>query len=81
MRPRHPLHPYLMLLPTALVLGFFRDLSGGAQHWSIAGNGYLQDLARRRAVASLPGSVLGCPAWFAADGAAALAAARPAKAS
>ena len=23
MRPRHPLHPYLMLAPTALVLGLF----------------------------------------------------------
>jgi iron complex transport system substrate-binding protein len=64
--------------PAALVLGFFRDLAGGRQRWTIAGNGYLQDLARRRAIASLPGSILGCPAWFAADGALALAKARPA---
>jgi iron complex transport system substrate-binding protein len=68
------LHP-----PAALVLGFFRDLAGGRQHWSIAGNGYLQALARQRAIASLPGSMLGCPAWFAADGALALAQARPAR--
>jgi len=34
--------------------------------------------ARRRAMASLPGAVLSCPAWFAADGSLALAkAARP----
>jgi iron complex transport system substrate-binding protein len=66
--------------PTALVLGFFRDLAGGRDHWNIAGDGYLRGLVRRRAIASLPGSELGCPAWFAADGAAALAAARPAKA-
>jgi iron complex transport system substrate-binding protein len=67
--------------PAALVLGFFRDLSGGRQHWTVAGNGYLRGLVRQRAIASLPGALLGCPAWFAADGAAALAAARPAKAS
>jgi iron complex transport system substrate-binding protein len=62
--------------PAALVLGFFRDLEAGRQHWTIAENGYLQDLARRRTIASLPGSILGCPAWFAADGARALTAAR-----
>ena len=64
--------------PAALVLGFFRDLEGGRQHWTIAGNGYLRGLVRDRAIASLPGSMLGCPAWFAADGALALARARPA---
>ena len=64
--------------PRALVLGFFRDLADGRQHWSIGGNGYLQDLTQRRAIASLPGSMLGCPAWTAADGVLALARARPA---
>ena len=59
--------------PAALVLGFFRDLAGGRQHWTIAGNGYLQGLVRQRAIASLPGRVLGCPAWFAAEGSLALA--------
>lgn len=63
--------------PAALVLGFFRDLEGGRQRWTIAGNGYLRGLVRDRAIASLPGSMLGCPAWFAADGALALARARP----
>jgi iron complex transport system substrate-binding protein len=62
--------------PTALVLGFFRDLAGGRQHWSVAGNGYLRQLAAQRAIASLPGSMLGCPAWTAADGTLALAQAR-----
>ena len=68
------LHP-----PAALVLGFFSDLASGRSHWTIAGNGYLRGLARRRTIASLPGSMLGCPAWFAADGALALAKARPAR--
>ena len=65
------LHP-----PAALVLGFFSDLAGGRQHWSIAANGYLRGLARQRTIASLPGSMLGCPAWFAADGSLTLATAR-----
>jgi iron complex transport system substrate-binding protein len=62
--------------PSALVLGFFRDLAGGRQRWTIGGNSYLRSLAARRTIASLPGSLLGCPAWYAADGALALAAAR-----
>ena len=62
--------------PAALVLGFFSDLAVGRSRWTIAGNGYLQTLNRDRAVASLPGSILGCPAWFAADGTLALARAR-----
>jgi iron complex transport system substrate-binding protein len=62
--------------PAALVLGFFRDLEGGRQHRTIAGNGYLRGLMQQRAVASLPGRVLGCPAWFAADGSQMLAQAR-----
>lgn len=65
--------------PAALVLGFFSDLAGGRSRWTIAGNGYLQKLNRDRAVASLPGSILGCPAWFAADGTLALARARPSR--
>lgn len=62
--------------PNALVLGFFRDLAAGRQRWTIGGNSYLQALASRRTIASLPGSRLGCPAWYAADGALALATAR-----
>jgi len=64
--------------PAALVLGFFRDLAGGRQNWTIGRNGYLQSLMRQRTVASLPGRVLGCPAWFAADGSQMLAQARSA---
>jgi iron complex transport system substrate-binding protein len=72
-----PLEELVLHPPVALVLGFFRDLEGGRQHWTIAGNGFLQALARQRTIASLPGSMLGCPAWFAADGTLALAQARP----
>jgi iron complex transport system substrate-binding protein len=62
--------------PSAMVLGFFTDLAAGTQHWTLAGNGRFRALARRRAVASLPGSILGCPAWFAGDAVASLAKAR-----
>jgi iron complex transport system substrate-binding protein len=59
--------------PSAMVLGFFTDLAAGTQHWTLAGNGRFRALARQRAVASLPGSILGCPAWFAGDAVQALA--------
>jgi len=72
-----PLERLVLDPPAALVLGFFRDLAGGRQHWTIAGNGYLRGLVRQRAIASLPGRLLGCPAWFAAEGSLALAQARP----
>jgi iron complex transport system substrate-binding protein len=75
-----PLEALALDPPKAIVLGFFKDLAGGRQHWTIASNGFLQDLARKRAIASLPGRVLACPDWFAADGAQALASARPERA-
>jgi iron complex transport system substrate-binding protein len=63
--------------PEALVLGFFDAFSLNRAWWSPARSGPMQ-VARRRALASLPGAVLSCPAWFAADGALSLAkAARP----
>jgi iron complex transport system substrate-binding protein len=71
-----PLEQLVLHPPSALVLGFFSDLAAGRARWTIAGNGYLRALAERRAIASLPGAMLGCPAWFAADGSLALAAAR-----
>ena len=65
--------------PAALVLGFFSDLANGRQLRSIPGQRYLDVLPPRRVIASLPGSMLGCPAWFAADGALSLAKARSAR--
>jgi iron complex transport system substrate-binding protein len=63
--------------PQALVLGFFDAFSLSRAWWSPARTGPMQ-AARGRAIASLPGAVLGCPAWFAADGALTLSkAARP----
>lgn len=53
--------------PQALVLGFFDDFATGRTWWSPARNSVMRAAAERRALASLPGSVLSCPGWFAAD--------------
>ncbi|MGI9169590.1 MAG: ABC transporter substrate-binding protein [Caulobacteraceae bacterium] len=53
--------------PAALVLGFFDVGLDAVQHWSLARQAPVRRLAERRAIVSLPGAILGCPAWFAAD--------------
>jgi iron complex transport system substrate-binding protein len=73
-----PLEALVLQPPAALVLAFFADLAGGRHHWNIGGAGRVESLTGRPAIASLPGSIVGCPAWFAADGAVALARAAPA---
>jgi iron complex transport system substrate-binding protein len=62
------LHP-----PSALVLGFFGAAEDVFQYWSMGRLEPLRRLAARRAIVSLPASVLGCPAWFTADGSLAIA--------
>ena len=54
--------------PQALVLGFFDSFSLDRTWWSPARSAVMQTAGRERAIASLPGAVLSCPAWFAADG-------------
>jgi iron complex transport system substrate-binding protein len=59
--------------PPLLVLGFFdADLAAG-QRWSLGRQEPVRRLIARTPHVSLPGAILGCPAWFAADGVAALA--------
>ena len=70
-----PLERIALRPPDAVVLGFFDRASASTSHWSLAGSPVLQRALKGRVVASLPGAILGCPAWFAADGAHALAAA------
>ncbi len=55
--------------PDAVVLGFFDRASMGTQAFAPGRNRALQARIRGRVVASLPAAILGCPAWFAADGA------------
>jgi iron complex transport system substrate-binding protein len=62
--------------PSALVLGFFDAFGIAEQQWGPGRHGLLAAMARRRAIATLPASELGCPGWFAADAALALARAK-----
>ncbi len=61
--------------PDAVALGFFDPASVRTQHWSLASSPVLNRTLKGRVAASLPADILGCPAWFAADGAQSLAAA------
>jgi iron complex transport system substrate-binding protein len=63
--------------PDEVVLGFFDRASTATQHWSIASHPALARALKGHVAASLPGAILGCPAWFAAEGARALAASAP----
>jgi iron complex transport system substrate-binding protein len=65
--------------PQKVVLGFFDKASMRAQHWPVARGGAFDGIVHGRIIASLPGALLGCPAWFAADAAADLAAAARAR--
>ena len=47
--------------PPALVLGFFDTFQSGGDNWGVGGHRILRTAVRDRAVASLPGSMLGCP--------------------
>ncbi|MDB5459945.1 MAG: transporter substrate-binding protein [Caulobacteraceae bacterium] len=55
--------------PSQLVLGFFDAFALDRAWWSPAHGGAMRATMHRRTLASLPGAILGCPAWFAADGA------------
>lgn len=50
--------------PQALVLGFFDAFALARAWWSPAHSGVIHEAQARRAVASLPGRLLGCPGWF-----------------
>jgi iron complex transport system substrate-binding protein len=62
--------------PSAIIEGFFDLFAQAYQWWNLGRQPVVRSLARGRAIVSLPGALLGCPAWFAADGAAAIAKAR-----
>lgn len=68
---RLALHP-----PAAIIRGFFDNVVDAFQRWSPGRHGVAERMARGRTIISLPGSILGCPAWFAADASLALARAR-----
>jgi iron complex transport system substrate-binding protein len=68
-----PLEAMVMAPPRAVVLGFFDLTRAGSDRWGPGRHAALKQVTETRTIASLPGAVVGCPAWFAADGAAMLA--------
>ncbi|QUD90658.1 ABC transporter substrate-binding protein [Phenylobacterium montanum] len=59
--------------PDRMVLGFFDGPAARSAAWGPGRQSVLRKLAAGRTAASLPGSILGCPAWFIGDGVEALA--------
>ncbi|HEY8617647.1 ABC transporter substrate-binding protein [Phenylobacterium sp.] len=53
--------------PNAVVLGFFDSVQASGDAWGPGRHRVLKRVAAERAVASLPGSMLGCPDWGAAE--------------
>jgi len=63
-----PLETLAMTPPRAVVLGFFDQTPTGSDRWGPGRHAALKRATRERTIASLPGAVVGCPAWFAAEG-------------
>jgi iron complex transport system substrate-binding protein len=63
--------------PKAVVLGFFDTFQLSGDSWGMGRHRILRQVANERAVASLPGSMLGCPDWSAAEAAELLASKAP----
>lgn len=72
-----PLERLVMTPPSAFVLGFFDTFAVAMQRWGPGRHAALRKRLAGRTAASLPSAILGCPAWFAADGAELLARAAP----
>ena len=68
-----PLEQLVLNPPKAVVLGFFDLTRAGADRWGPGRHAALRKATSGRVIASLPGGMLGCSAWFAADGARVLA--------
>lgn len=62
-----PLERLAVSPPKAVVLGFFDLARLGADRWGPGRHGALTRATKGRVIAALPGAMVGCPAWFAAD--------------
>ena len=69
-----PLERLALDPPRSLVLGFFDGRGASAASWGPGRRSLVTRIARVRAIDHLPAAILGCPAWFAGDGVASLAA-------
>jgi len=71
-----PLERLLAHPPPALVLGFYDAYGVASQQWGPGRHASMRKIARERAIANLPASLLGCPGWFVGDAVEDLAVAR-----
>jgi iron complex transport system substrate-binding protein len=60
--------------PSLIVLGFFDRHMAATERWGFGRQAAVKHIIAGHAAVSLPAAILGCPAWFAADGAVDLAA-------
>lgn len=72
-----PLEALVLNPPATVVLGFFDTFQLAGDSWGAGRHSALRDIVRHRAVASLPGELLGCPDWTAAEAVALLASKAP----
>jgi iron complex transport system substrate-binding protein len=72
-----PLERFALDPPEAVVLGFFDTQMYANDTWAPARHAIVQRALRRRAIASLPGAMLACAGWGAAEAVEQLAARAP----
>lgn len=72
-----PLEAMVRNPPAAFVLGFFSRMSNLMTRWGPGRHAALRKRMADRTVASLPGSQIGCPAWFIGESVETLARAAP----
>ena len=76
-----PLESLILDPPAAIVTGFFDPDDLAMQRWSIGRHAVLRGLLAGRTLVSLPGALVGCPAWFAGEAVERIAAAHAARAA
>lgn len=72
-----PLETMVREPPAAFVLGFFSRMANLRTHWGPGRHAALRKQLRTRTTASLPGALIGCPAWFIGEGVEQVAKAAP----
>lgn len=72
-----PLERLVLQPPEAVVMGFFDTQSYASESWAPGRHGVMRRLLRQRAVASLPGAMIACANWGAAEAVEQLAARAP----
>jgi iron complex transport system substrate-binding protein len=72
-----PLETLVRKPPAAFVLGFFSRMSSMATRWGPGRHATLRRQLETKTTASLPGALIGCPAWFIGEGVEQVAKAAP----